>query len=88
MIAVMGPEAAVNAVYYNKLQGLSDGERDVGKGVNFYSLDEEIALGKQLAGEVLRSAKIVNDPIISEYVNRVGYKWSLLSPRGMAPLQQ
>ena len=27
MIAVMGPEAAVNAVYFNKLQGLSDEER-------------------------------------------------------------
>ncbi len=27
MIAVMGPEAAVNAVYFNKLQGLSDAER-------------------------------------------------------------
>jgi acetyl-CoA carboxylase carboxyltransferase component len=29
MIAVMGPEAAVNAVYYNKLQGLSDEEKAV-----------------------------------------------------------
>jgi acetyl-CoA carboxylase carboxyltransferase component len=27
MIAVMGPEAAVNAVYFNKLQGLGDEER-------------------------------------------------------------
>jgi len=27
MIAVMGPEAAVNAVYFNKLQGLSEAER-------------------------------------------------------------
>ena len=27
MIAVMGPEAAVNAVYFNRLQGLSDEER-------------------------------------------------------------
>jgi len=27
MIAVMGPEAAVNAVYFNKLQGLSEDER-------------------------------------------------------------
>jgi acetyl-CoA carboxylase carboxyltransferase component len=27
MIAVMGPEAAVNAVYFNKLQGLGDAER-------------------------------------------------------------
>ena len=48
------------------------GDRDVGKGVNFYSLEKEIALGKQLAQEVERQAKIIDDPIISEYVNRVG----------------
>jgi predicted Zn-dependent protease len=48
------------------------GNRDVGKGVNFYSLEKEIALGKQLAQEVERQAKIVDDPIVAEYVNRVG----------------
>jgi predicted Zn-dependent protease len=48
------------------------GNRDVGKGVNFWSLEKEIALGKQLAQEVERQAKLVNDPVISEYVNRVG----------------
>jgi beta-barrel assembly-enhancing protease len=48
------------------------GNRDVGKGVNFYSLEKEIGLGKQLAQEVERQAKIVDDPVIAEYVNRVG----------------
>src|ERR1043165_3503756 len=48
------------------------GNRDVGKGVNFYSLEREIGLGKQLAQEVERQAKIIDDPIIAEYVNRVG----------------
>jgi predicted Zn-dependent protease len=48
------------------------GNREVGKGVNFYSLEKEIALGKQLAQEVERQAKIIDDPIIAEYVNRVG----------------
>ncbi len=48
------------------------GNRDVGKGVNFYSLEKEISLGKQLAQEVERQAKIIDDPIIAEYVNRVG----------------
>ena len=48
------------------------GNRDVGKGVNFYSLDKEIALGKQLAQEVERQSKIVDDPIVAEYVNRLG----------------
>jgi predicted Zn-dependent protease len=48
------------------------GNRDVGKGVNFYSIEKEIALGKQMAQEVERQAKIVDDPIIAEYVNRIG----------------
>ncbi len=48
------------------------GDRDVGKGVNFYSLEKEIALGKGMAQQVERQAKIIDDPIIAEYVNRVG----------------
>jgi predicted Zn-dependent protease len=48
------------------------GNRDVGKGVNFYSVEKEIALGKQLAQQVERQAKIINDPVIAEYVNRLG----------------
>ena len=48
------------------------GNRDVGKGLNMYSLEKEIALGKSLAQEVERSAKLVDDPVIAEYVNRVG----------------
>src|SRR5579862_9783298 len=48
------------------------GNRDVGKGVNFYSIEREIALGKGAAQEVERSAKMIDDPVITEYVNRVG----------------
>jgi predicted Zn-dependent protease len=48
------------------------GNRDVGKGLNWYSMEKEIAIGKQLAQEVERQAKIIDDPVISEYVNRVG----------------
>jgi len=48
------------------------GNRNVGQGVNFYSLDKEIALGRRLAQEVERQAKVITDPVIAEYVNRVG----------------
>jgi beta-barrel assembly-enhancing protease len=48
------------------------GDRDVGKGVNFYSLEKEIALGKQVAQEVERQARVIDDPVVAEYVNRVG----------------
>jgi beta-barrel assembly-enhancing protease len=47
------------------------GNRGVGKGLNFYSIEHEIALGKQLAQEVDRQAKFVTDPVVNEYVNRV-----------------
>jgi predicted Zn-dependent protease len=48
------------------------GERNVGKGLNFYSVEQELALGKQLSLEVRKQAKIVDDPIVSEYINRLG----------------
>ncbi len=48
------------------------GERDVDGKVNFYSLEKEIGLGKQMATEVERHSKIVDDPVVSEYINRVG----------------
>jgi beta-barrel assembly-enhancing protease len=35
-------------------------------------LEKEVALGRYLAAEVDREAKFVDDPIITEYVNRVG----------------
>jgi predicted Zn-dependent protease len=48
------------------------GNRNVSGHVNFYSLEREIALGKQLAQEVERSSKLIDDPVVTEYVNRVG----------------
>jgi beta-barrel assembly-enhancing protease len=48
------------------------GNRSVGHGLNFYSLEHEIALGKQLSQEVEKQAKFINDPVVNEYVNRVG----------------
>jgi predicted Zn-dependent protease len=36
------------------------------------SQEKEIALGRQLAMEVEQQAKMVDDPVVTEYVNRVG----------------
>lgn len=36
------------------------------------SLEKEVRLGRELAAEVDRQAKFVDDPVITEYVNRVG----------------
>ena len=57
-----GKESDVNAV----------GNRKVGHGLDMYSMDHEIAIGKQLAQEVDRTAKFITDPVVTEYVNRVG----------------
>ncbi len=40
--------------------------------INLISLEKEIALGRQLAQEVERSSKLLVDPEINEYANRVG----------------
>jgi len=45
---------------------------DVGTGLDFFSLDKEISLGKTLAQEVERTSKLLDDPVVTEYVNRVG----------------
>jgi hypothetical protein len=48
------------------------GERNVGKGMNFYSLDKEIEMGREISEQMEQEVRIVDDPVISEYVNRLG----------------
>ncbi len=51
------------------------GNRKVGKGSklgNWYSLEKEIAMGKAYAAQVEQTAKMVQDPVVTEYVNRIG----------------
>jgi beta-barrel assembly-enhancing protease len=51
------------------------GKRNINKGIIAHmsgGLDKEVALGRQLAAEVDREAKFIDDPVITEYVNRVG----------------
>ncbi len=40
--------------------------------MNFYSLEREIAVGQDLAKQVEQSSKMVTDPEITTYVNRIG----------------
>src|SRR3954469_1037547 len=50
------------------------GNRNVGKrGMgNWYSLEHEMAIGKQYAQQVESTVKLVQDPVVNEYVNRIG----------------
>jgi len=49
------------------------GKRNINKHqINFYSIDKEVALGRQYAQEVDRTAKLVEDPLVADYINKVG----------------
>jgi len=54
------------------------GKRNINKGIwsggiiGAKGIDSEVRLGRQLAAQVDKEAKFVDDPIITEYVNRVG----------------
>ncbi|HKS95156.1 MAG TPA: M48 family metalloprotease [Terriglobia bacterium] len=50
------------------------GNRNIGKrGLgDWYSLDSEIRMGKEYAQQVEASSKLIQDPVITEYVNRIG----------------
>jgi beta-barrel assembly-enhancing protease len=50
------------------------GNRDIGgRGFgNWYSTDTEIKMGKMYASEIEKSTRFITDPVVTEYVNRVG----------------
>lgn len=51
------------------------GNRDVGGGRglgNWYSLESEIRMGQEYAQMIDTTVKLVQDPVITEYVNRIG----------------
>ena len=53
----------------------SIGNRNVGcnKGAgNWYSLEKQVAMGQQYSQQVEHSVKLISDPVVTEYVNRVG----------------
>jgi len=51
------------------------GNRNVGcgRGVgNWYSVEKQVAMGRSFAQQVEAQVKLVNDPVVTEYVNRIG----------------
>ena len=59
-----GSKSDVDAIGNRKVGG-----RGLG---NWYSLETEIRMGKQYAMQVESSVKLVQDPVVNEYVNRIG----------------
>jgi beta-barrel assembly-enhancing protease len=50
------------------------GHRGIGHGFNIYSLKREHQLGASLAASFDRYSRIVNDPVLNDYVNRLAQK--------------
>ena len=51
------------------------GNRNVGcnKGAgNWYSLEKQVAMGQQYSQQVEHGVKLISDPVVTEYVNRIG----------------
>ncbi len=50
------------------------GNRDIGgRGFrNFYSTDTEIKMGRMYALQIEKSTRFITDPVVTEYVNRIG----------------
>src|SRR5258706_178606 len=59
-----GSKADVDAIGNRKVGGRGMG--------NWYSLASEIRMGKQYAMQVEQGVKLVQDPVVNEYVNRIG----------------
>src|SRR5437762_487646 len=47
------------------------GNRKVG-GVDWYSLEKEVRIGKEYSMQIEQSMKMVQDPVVNEYINRIG----------------
>jgi len=50
------------------------GSRGIGHGFNLYSLQRERQLGESLSAAFDRSSRIVNDPVLNDYVNRLAQR--------------
>ncbi len=69
------PEPTVQGVKPGSIDDVNAvGTRDIGgRGVgNWYSTESEIRMGKSYAAQLEKSVKFVNDPVVDEYVNRIG----------------
>jgi acetyl-CoA carboxylase carboxyltransferase component len=70
MIAVMGPEAAVNAVYFNKLQGLGEAERRAEEAKLRQEYREDIDI-ERLASELVVDAVVPPESLRDEIAARL-----------------
>src|SRR2546426_594875 len=70
------PGAQIKTYHDGSIRDLDAiGNRKIGctRGLgNWYTLDRQIAMGRQFSQEVESTARLIKDPIITEYINRLG----------------
>src|ERR1039458_10787292 len=79
---VRAPQVAVPHPIPRELQKLAlkydvtkIGERTVGTGMNFFSVEREVEMGQEISEQMESEVRFVNDPVITEYVNRLDRTW-------------
>ena len=90
MIAVMGPEAAVNAVYFNKIQALPEADRpayvqrlrdEYAEDVDLFKLASELVVDDIVAGNALRGELVRRFDLYRE-----GYELPTRRKSGVVPV--
>jgi predicted Zn-dependent protease len=72
---VVDPGSQMTQVKAGSIEDVSAvGNRNIGaRGLgNWYSTDSEIKMGKQYADQIEKSTRFITDPVVDEYVNRIG----------------
>ncbi len=79
LVAMVFAVSLTSSVYADRKHGDVEniGNRDISGRIwgilpNFVSFEKEIALGAQVAAQFEQTARLVEDPVITEYVDRVG----------------
>ncbi len=74
--AVAPPSPAIKSYHDRSIRDIgSIGDRNIGcgRGIgNWYSLERQVAMGKQYSDQVEATSKLITDPQITAYVNNIG----------------
>src|SRR5262245_65910035 len=71
--ALLSTSLASQKHRYDDIEAI--GARNINAGqINFYSLEREVNLGRELAAEFESRIRLLDDPEVTEYISRLGQK--------------
>ncbi len=72
----LSPAHAAQAFHDHSIRDIGAiGNRNIGCGRgfgNWYTLEKQVAMGKSLSSDVESTSKLITDPEVTEYINRIG----------------